>query len=52
MKRSYVSFATAAALLLFTAGLGVASNIDKNIQDLKSQDPEVRAQAAYDLGCG
>jgi len=44
-----------AAVLLFTlvgAAPAEESSIDVHIKDLKSQDPEIRANAAYELGCG
>jgi hypothetical protein len=28
-----------------------ASSVDQHIKNLKSDDPEVRAKAAYELGC-
>ena len=28
-----------------------ASAVDKHIEELKNSDPEVRAKAAYELGC-
>jgi HEAT repeat protein len=52
MKHSHLQAVAAVALLVATAVFATASDIDKNIQDLKHQDPEVRAKAAYDLGCG
>jgi hypothetical protein len=52
MKR----FVLAAAAVLFVAAIGVAvaeeSSIDTYIKDLKSEDADVRAKAAYELGCG
>jgi hypothetical protein len=29
-----------------------SSSVDKYINDLKSSNPDVRANAAYELGCG
>ncbi len=52
MKR----FAWPAVALLLTVMMGVAlaaeSSTDTYIKDLKSDNPEVRAIAAFELGCG
>jgi hypothetical protein len=52
MKR----FAWLAVVLLLTVMIGVAlaseSSTDTHIKDLKSDNPEVRAKAAFELGCG
>ena len=52
MKR----FALLAVALLLTVLIGVSlaadSSTDNYIKDLKSDNPEVRAKAAYELGCG
>jgi hypothetical protein len=52
MKR----FAWPAVALLLTVMIGVAlaaeSSTDTYIKDLKSDNPEVRAKAAFELGCG
>lgn len=51
MKR----FAWPAAALLLAVMIGVSlaeSPVDTHIKDLKSDNPEVRAKAAFDLGCG
>jgi hypothetical protein len=52
MKR----YAWPAAALLLSVLMGVslawASDVDTNIKDLKSDNPAVRAKAAFDLGCG
>ncbi len=51
MKR----FAWPAAALLLAVMIGVSlagDAIDNHIKDLKSDNPEVRAKAAFDLGCG
>lgn len=47
-------FAVAAVLLFTLVGAAAAeeSSIDIHIKDLKSEDPEIRANAAYELGCG
>lgn len=34
------------------ASMAWASSVDKYIEQLKSADPSVRANAAYELGCG
>ncbi|MCL5124733.1 MAG: hypothetical protein M1511_09610 [Deltaproteobacteria bacterium] len=43
------------AVLLFLCfvhpQLALCDSTDKHIQDLKSEDPDVRAKAAFDLGC-
>lgn len=52
MKR----FAWPIVALLLTVMLGVSlaseSSTDTYIKDLKSDNPEVRAKAAFELGCG
>jgi len=52
MKR----FAWPAVGLLLTVMIGVSlaadSSTDTYIKDLKSDNPEVRAKAAFELGCG
>ena len=52
MKR-FLIFLTTFSLFL---GLGVfeasALDVDRYIKDLKHSDPKVRANAAYELGCG
>jgi hypothetical protein len=52
MKR----FAWLAVALLLTVNIGVSlaseSSTDTYIKDLKSDNPEARAKAAYELGCG
>jgi hypothetical protein len=37
---------------LLWLSLAAASSIDDNIKNLKNADPEIRAKAAYELGCG
>jgi len=39
-------------LSIFAVALALASAIDTHIKNLKHKDPEVRAKAAYELGCG
>ncbi len=45
-----------AVIILFSCllwlSLAAASSIDENIKNLKSENPDIRAKAAYDLGCG
>jgi hypothetical protein len=52
MKR----FAWPAAALVLAVMMGVSfaaeSAVDTHIKDLKSDNPAVRAKAAFDLGCG
>ena len=52
MKR----FAWLAMALLLTVMIGVSlaaeSSTETYIKDIKSDNPEVRAKAAYELGCG
>jgi hypothetical protein len=51
MKR----FVWPAAALLFAVMIGIslaADSVDNHIKDLKSDNPEVRAKAAFELGCG
>jgi len=52
MKR--LVWAAAAVLLVATIGVALAeeSSIDTYVRDLKSEDADVRAKAAYELGCG
>ena len=37
---------------LLWLSLAAASSIDENIKNLKNENPDIRAKAAYDLGCG
>ncbi len=41
---------TISLLLWFT--LAAADSIDDHIKNLKNEDPDIRAKAAYELGCG
>lgn len=43
-----------AALLAVLLGISGAwaGSIDKHLENLKSEDAKVRAEAAYELGCG
>jgi hypothetical protein len=38
-------------LCLLSVVVAVASSVDDYIKDLKSDNPDVRAKAAYELGC-
>jgi hypothetical protein len=38
--------------ILLMAPLCWAGSTDAYLKDLKSSDPEIRANAAYELGCG
>lgn len=46
------------AVIFFMIGLAFAvcgaedSSVDRYIKDLHSKDPEIRATAAFELGCG
>ena len=52
MKR--FSWLVVALLLSVMVGgaLALELPLDRNIKDLKSDKPEVRAKAAFELGCG
>ncbi len=43
-------------IILFSSllwlSLAAASSIDENIKNLKNESPDIRAKAAYELGCG
>jgi hypothetical protein len=53
MKRFSFLIVLVSVLSTFFAALVFASAIDTHIKNLKtSKDPEVRAKAAYELGCG
>ena len=45
-----------ALIILFSSllwlSLAAASSIDLNIKNLKNENPDIRAKAAYELGCG
>lgn len=40
-----------ALLWLLSGAVALAGSIDTYIQELRSDDPNVRAKAAYELGC-
>lgn len=52
MKRFLVL--VSAILLATVAGISWAddASVDQHIKNLKDSNPEVRAKAAYELGCG
>jgi len=52
MRRTVFQAATIAVMLMAATALAWGSAIENHIRDLKSDDPEVRAKAAYELGCG
>jgi hypothetical protein len=37
---------------LLWLSLAAANSIDEHIKNMKNEDPEIRAKAAYELGCG
>jgi len=43
-------------VVVFCSALGfsiaVADSVDNHINNLKNENPEIRAKAAYELGCG
>jgi hypothetical protein len=55
MKR-FLAASLACLALVVAASMTVYAlddaTVDKYIQDLKNSDPNIRAKAAYDLGCG
>ncbi|MBI5572402.1 MAG: hypothetical protein HY914_20840 [Desulfomonile tiedjei] len=51
MRRVLELSSALVVVLLIAIPLAWASAIDKHIEELKSSDPEVRAKAAYELGC-
>lgn len=50
--RRFLFQAVVALVLLSATLLWAGDSIDKHIQDLKHSNPDVRAKAAYELGCG
>lgn len=52
MKRLFL----VAVILLVAAAAAISAasdaSVDNHIKDLKSDNPEVRAKAAHELGCG
>jgi hypothetical protein len=52
MKTGLRSLALFTIGLVMVASLCWAASTDKYLKELKSEDPDVRANAAYELGCG
>lgn len=52
MKTGLRLVTLAAILTFFYASFAIAGSSAQYIKDLKSPDPDVRAKAAYELGCG
>ncbi len=52
MRRFLLRVAFGTVLSIIALTLAFASSIDTHIKNLKHKDPEVRAKAAYELGCG
>jgi hypothetical protein len=52
MKR-FLSATTVVMIgLIVAVCMAEDSSVDKYLKDLKSKDPEIRATAAFELGCG
>ena len=49
-------FIRKAVIVIFCSFLGssiaLADSVDTHINNLKNENPEIRAKAAYELGCG
>ena len=52
MRRTVFRAFASIIVLIAAPALVFASSIDNYIQDLKNESPDVRAKAAYELGCG
>ncbi|MBI4962992.1 MAG: hypothetical protein HY913_06940 [Desulfomonile tiedjei] len=52
MKRYWYQAAVILTCCFMGIALAGAGSVDQYINDLKSDNPEVRAKAAYELGCG
>jgi HEAT repeat protein len=52
MKRFLICFMLVALFLGASVIQAMALDVDRYIKELKSPDPKVRANAAYELGCG
>ncbi len=51
--RKVLGYATIIALLTLIAfSVAFANSVEEDIKNLKHEDADVRAKAAYDLGCG
>lgn len=51
MRRFLLQAVLVTVVSILAALLAFASAIDTHIRNLKDKDPEVRAKAAYELGC-
>ncbi|MGB9617598.1 MAG: hypothetical protein ACP5LD_03455 [Desulfomonilaceae bacterium] len=51
VRRSKTTFLFLFFIGIFTVQAWAESSTDQYIKDLKSADPEVRANAAFELGC-
>lgn len=52
MRRYWCKAVAVLACWLIGISVAAAGSVDQDIQDLKSDKPEIRAKAAYELGCG
>jgi|GEM_PF-1070087 hypothetical protein len=52
MKRVFLLVAIVLISSIAAVAVAAESSIDKHLKDLKNKNPEVRAEAAYELGCG
>jgi len=52
MRRLAIKAALVTICVLLAATWVAASDTDKFIRDLKSDNPDLRAKAAHELGCG
>jgi len=52
MRRHLCQAVAILACCLVGIAVATAGSVDQYIKDLKSDNPEVRAKAAYELGCG
>lgn len=52
MRRTVFQAISIAIVSVMVPVLAFASSIDTYIQDLKNENADVRAKAAYELGCG
>jgi len=52
MKRVFLLVAIVLIGSIAAIAVAAESSIDKHLKDLKNKNPEVRAEAAYELGCG
>ena len=51
MRRHMFRAVVVLACWLMGIAVAYAGSVDQHIKNLKSDDPEVRAKAAYELGC-